>query len=162
MTSSGSSVVDASSAASSAASTVAAAVMNANKNGTGRVAAAESATGFESPYSAVYNSKFPMNFNPDYMTVLELEKFEDHESWRQWMWDHWHWSIYASVAYMTIVFLGQILMRNHEPFKLRGLLTFWNVFLAVFSTAGFLRSVPELVVSVVIDDGGFHKSVCFL
>jgi hypothetical protein len=124
-------------------------------NGTGGVAG-------ESRYSSVFNSKFPMNFNPDYMTVFEFEKFEEHESWRQWMWDHWHWSIYASCIYMGIVFLGCAAMRNREPYKIRGLLTSWNILLTVFSMVGFLSSVPELTVAVMIEGGGFHKSVCTL
>lgn len=109
----------------------------------------------------VYNSKFPMNYTPSYLTLYEFEKFENHEEWRQWMYTHWHWSVYASAAYLLIVFYGQWWMRDRQPLKLRKVLTAWNMSLAIFSSIGFLRSAPELLVSVLKPDG-FHRSVCYL
>jgi elongation of very long chain fatty acids protein 6 len=113
-------------------------------------------------FSTVFNSKHPMNFNPEYMTLFEFERFEEHESWRQWMYTHWNWSVYASVMYVFLVFAGQFVMKNRQPFKLRRLLTVWNISLTVFSTVGFLRSMPELIVSTLGSNGSFHKSVCVL
>lgn len=110
----------------------------------------------------VYNSKFPMNYTPDYLTLYEFEKFENHEEWRQWMFTHWHWSVYASIVYICIVFVGQWLMKDKQPLKLRKVLTAWNVTLALFSAMGFWRSAPELIVSVLKPGHGFHRSVCFL
>lgn len=110
-------------------------------------------------FSRVYNSMYPMNFDPDYVTLFDFEKFEEHESWRQWMYSHWHWSIYASMIYVAVVFAGQAIMRNREPFKIRRILTFWNVALALFSAAGFLRSIPELALSAAQSP---HRSVCYL
>ncbi len=63
------------------------------------------------------------------------------------MYDHWEWSVYASAAYVILIFWGQWMMQNRQPFKLRRLLTVWNVFLAVFSAIGFARSTPELIAS---------------
>lgn len=109
----------------------------------------------------VYNSKYPMNYTPGYLTLYEFEKFENHEEWRQWMFSHWHWSVYASGIYLMIVFYGQYWMQDRQPFKLRKVLTAWNMSLAVFSAMGFVRSAPELLVSVMKPDG-FHRSVCYL
>ncbi|OXA56605.1 putative fatty acid elongation protein 3 [Folsomia candida] len=121
-----------------------------------------SSSGSGNRFSSVFNSKYPMNYNPDYMTLFEFEKYEGHESVRIWMYDHWQWSVYASGIYVGLVFGGQWLMRNREPFKLRRLLTIWNIFLAVFSAIAFLRSIPELLVSILGPNGSLHKSVCFL
>lgn len=109
----------------------------------------------------VYNSKYPMNYTPDYLNLYEFEKFENHEEWRQWMFSHWQWSVYASVIYIMIVFYGQWWMKDKQPYKLRKVLTAWNITLAAFSAMGLFRSAPELIVSVLKPDG-FHRSVCFL
>ncbi|CAL8123749.1 unnamed protein product [Orchesella dallaii] len=109
----------------------------------------------------VYNSKYPMNYTPHYLTLFEFEKFEDHEEWRQWMFTNWHWSVYASVIYVALVFYGQWLMKDKTPLKLRKVLTLWNITLALFSAMGFFRSAPELLVSALQPDG-LHRSVCSL
>jgi len=80
----------------------------------------------------------------------------------RWMYDHWEWSVYASATYVACVFGGQWLMKDRQPFKLRGPLLAWNIFLATFSAIAFLRSIPELVVSILPPNGSLHKSVRFL
>ncbi|ODN04553.1 putative fatty acid elongation protein 3 [Orchesella cincta] len=109
----------------------------------------------------VYNSKYPMNYTPNYLTLFEFEKFENHEEWRQWMFTNWHYSVYASVIYVALVFYGQWLMKDKSPMKLRKVLTLWNITLALFSAMGFFRSAPELFVSAIQPDG-LHRSVCYL
>lgn len=62
-----------------------------------------SSSGSGNRFSSVFNSKYPMNYNPDYMTLFEFEKYEGHESVRIWMYDHWQWSVYASGIYVGLV-----------------------------------------------------------
>lgn len=49
-------------------------------------------------------------------------------------------------------------MKNRAPFKLRGLLFFWNLGLALFSMIGVARFFPEVIHSW--RSFGFHWSVC--
>ncbi|XP_023334075.1 elongation of very long chain fatty acids protein 6 [Eurytemora carolleeae] len=48
---------------------------------------------------------------------------------------------YASSIYMLLIFGGQAYMANRPGFELRGLLTAWNIMLAVFSIMGASRNV---------------------
>ena len=49
-------------------------------------------------------------------------------------------------------------MKSREKFEMRTLLTMWNVCLAVFSTMGACRMVPELIHALTT--AGFRFSVC--
>jgi len=77
---------------------------------------------------------------------------------RRWMERNWTLSIWASLGYIVLIFLGQEWMRNREPFKLRKVLVAWNLMLAAFSIFGFLRTVPELM--YINTTHGVHFSIC--
>ena len=49
-------------------------------------------------------------------------------------------------------------MRSRAPFKLRGLLFFWNFGLALFSIVGITRFLPEFV--HVWKNFGLHWTIC--
>merc|ERR1712055_1219947 len=49
-------------------------------------------------------------------------------------------------------------MADRSPFQLRGLLTAWNIFLAVFSIMGAARTLPEFIYT--ISTQGFYHSLC--
>ena len=55
-------------------------------------------------------------------------------------------------------------VQDRPAFNLRGALASWNLLLTVFSLAGFLRTMPHLVHSVLSDEAGlahgFYASVC--
>jgi len=51
-------------------------------------------------------------------------------------------------------------MKNREPFKLKYTTRFWNLFLAVFSIIGSIRTVPILLLHV-FDTSGWVGSLCW-
>jgi len=59
---------------------------------------------------------------------------------------------------MLMVVGGQAYMADRSPFQLRGLLTAWNIFLAVFSLMGAARTLPEFIYT--ISTQGFYHSLC--
>lgn len=100
--------------------------------------------GFE-PTDKVYQSTSGLN----YTSLLSYEKkFFDEEyvnSRGEWMRANWHMSIYYATAYIVAIFVGQAYMRGRERFELRGALVAWNLFLAVFSLVGTVRTWPEFI-----------------
>ncbi|CAG7815872.1 unnamed protein product [Allacma fusca] len=100
-----------------------------------------------------------LQFHPEsHVKPLEWEKFNFPKSVK-WMEQHWHYSFIFSLMYILIIHAGQMMMKNRRPFKLKSLLFLWNVSLAIFSIAGFLRTFPEIA-KLLTEDSGFHKSVC--
>lgn len=93
-----------------------------------------------------------------YLRLFDFESVEINRH-RLWMGENWHVSIYASLLYISFIYFGGLLMKNRQPFQLRGLLTAWNIGLAAFSALGFLRTAPE-VFHVLKQENGFHHSVC--
>lgn len=103
----------------------------------------------------------PINLTePDYITLAEYERNFELTYWRQFFGNgYWVASIYFSAIYVVCVFGGTVLMQNRQPFKLNGLLTAWNVGLAVMSTWAFSRCLPEFI-HILIGENGFHNSIC--
>lgn len=64
----------------------------------------------------------------------------------------------ALLVYLPVVYLGQLAMASREAFKLRLPLIVWNIGLGLFSTIGFLRSIPEM--AHVLNKFGFQHSIC--
>lgn len=93
-------------------------------------------------------------------SVLSL--FEDAEfdygDKRRWLRSHWQWTLVVAVGYLAAVFYGQKLMRDRKPFNLKRPLFIWNFVLAIFSTLGTIRTVPELL--TVLREGGLHGAIC--
>jgi elongation of very long chain fatty acids protein 6 len=100
---------------------------------------------------------FPI-IEPGYLTIYEWEVVEL-TILRRWVGQHWKLSIYASVIYVILIYLGQSWMKNRPAYNLRTCLTFWNVILALFSLIGFARTAPELW-HVLHEPYGFYTSVC--
>lgn len=101
------------------------------------------------------------HYEDRYLHIFELEKY-DHTTWHDWMHRNWSISIYASVTYAILIFIGQQLMKNRQPFELRKALLGWNMLLAIFSAVGFLRSIPELWYEWTVSPiGGLQRSFCF-
>ena len=59
--------------------------------------------------------------------------------------DHPIVPIIAVMAYAGLVFGGQYVMKDREPWNLRGLMAFWNLSLSVFSWVGMSRTLPQLL-----------------
>lgn len=100
----------------------------------------------------------PAIHNPTYLTAYSWEHMEL-TKWRLWMGENWSISLYASIAYVILIFAGQRFMRDRPAFQLRGVLTLWNIGLALFSMIAFVRVLPELV-HVLSRPNGFFNSVC--
>jgi hypothetical protein len=92
-----------------------------------------------------------------YLVPFEWEHV-DLNGCRRWMGRHWDLSLYASAAYVILIFAGQAWMKDRGPFSLRRRLFFWNLTLAAFSIIGFLRTFPEIL--HVLKETGFYRSVC--
>lgn len=98
-----------------------------------------------------------------YMEPALLEPFSfeifDLSRSRKWFWQNWTLTLYISVAYVVLIWLGQRWMMDRQPFNLRPLLTLWNFGLAIFSAVAFARIIPEFA-HVLHGQNGFHRSVC--
>ncbi|XP_074104668.1 very long chain fatty acid elongase 6 [Cotesia typhae] len=97
-------------------------------------------------------------FQPNYSYVFEFERKFEHENTRDWMTDHWKNSVYFGAIYLVAIFAGRQWMANRPKYDLRGLLTVWNIALAIFSIMGVVRTVPEFY--HVLKNYGFYHSVC--
>jgi hypothetical protein len=62
------------------------------------------------------------------------------------------------VLYLLFCYLGQLIMKNRKPFDLKYQLAAWNLFLAVFSTWGAIRTVPQML--HMLREQDFEHTVC--
>ena len=90
-------------------------------------------------------------------TIFMFEDQYDHEYFQNLMSNYWIYSFYISIIYLIFIFSGQYLMSSRPPFDLKYPLAFWNMFLAIFATLGFIRIFPEFY--VVYKNHGFYGSV---
>ena len=88
-----------------------------------------------------------------------VDEYYSKQTAAEWAYRNWMIPVIACVIYLVLVQLGRRLMRDRPPYKLRGVLTIWNVCLAVFSVLGLVAMAPNLISAV--RDGGFAYSVCF-
>ena len=76
-----------------------------------------------------------------------------------WFEQNWTWSLYCVAAYLLIIAALRIWMKNRGELRLQLLFALWNVGLALFSTLGAVRIVPELA-RLLLMDNGLHNSIC--
>lgn len=95
----------------------------------------------------------------NYSYVFNFEKEFEHSVIRSWMEENWR-SVcgWASGIYMLLIVGGQAWMSKRQPFELRGLLTCWNILLAIFSIMGAARTLPEFIHT--FSTQGFYHSLC--
>jgi len=94
-----------------------------------------------------------------YGHVFPFEKQFNNQLVKDWVIENWiSVCSWAGATYVLLVFSGQAYMSSRPAFKLRGLLTAWNIILAVFSIFGFLRTFPEFLHSLTV--GGIYKTIC--
>lgn len=103
----------------------------------------------------VYASKSGINYTR--LFAYEKRFFDDDfvASKGEWMRQNWHTSIYYAIVYVVAIFLGQAYMKNRTRFELRGALVAWNLFLAIFSAIGSIRTWPEFI-SALTNQGLAH------
>lgn len=73
--------------------------------------------------------------------TTELNYMGAYASQRFWR-SMWHVPLLVSGLYLCGIYWGQKAMAHRKPWDLRGVLAYWNLFLAVFSFMGALRTVP--------------------
>ena len=95
----------------------------------------------------------------NYSYVFNFEQDFEHSVVRIWMEENWR-SVcaWASGIYMLLIFGGQTCMANRPAFDLRGPLTVWSMFLAMFSIMGATRTLPEFMHTLYTH--GFYHSLC--
>merc|ERR1740131_922874 len=95
----------------------------------------------------------------NYSYVFNFEQDFEHSLIRSWMEQNWRAVCgWASGIYMLLIVGGQAWMSNRQPFELRGLLTCWNILLAIFSIMGAARTLPEFIHT--FSTQGFYHSLC--
>ena len=101
-----------------------------------------------------------------YSHMFDFEyRFESKDfvhGWARWLQQveaTWLFSSYTiSLLYIILVFGGKLFMQSRAKFDLRLPLIVWNLFLALFSIAGTIRTWPDFVYS--LRNHGFVYSVC--
>jgi len=72
--------------------------------------------------------------------------------------NRWWISYAASSLYLIGLWKGTSMMKDKAPFGLKTQLALWNLFLAVFSFIGAIRTAPHLF--FMLKDFGFEYTVC--
>jgi len=97
----------------------------------------------------VVNYSFPL---------LDFEKNFDYCQHFEWMAKYWQFCYVFIAVYLLAIYFGQNYMKSRPPFKLRGALLFWNLFLGTFSAFGAWRTIS--VLAHQMSEDGFHEAVC--
>ncbi len=96
---------------------------------------------------------------PNYSYVFDFERDFEHTEAKAWMVANWRTvCFYAAGLYLVVVFAGQQIMASRPRFEMRGVLSCWNLFLALFSIMGACRTIPEFL--YVLSTHGIYHSVC--
>lgn len=96
---------------------------------------------------------------PQYAFTLACEENFDFPESLEMFNNQWHIPYILGVLfYLPVLYFGQILMRNREPFNVKLPMMIWNSGLAIFSIIGFVRVFPEFVFT--LSSKGFHSSIC--
>ncbi|ESO04683.1 hypothetical protein HELRODRAFT_78878 [Helobdella robusta] len=92
------------------------------------------------------------------MDLFKFEKDFDPSAFHSWTLQYWDLTFVYSIIYLVAIFSVQHYMRNRSRFELRSSLIFWSGFLALFSIAGAVRTLPELI--HVLRYEGWYQSMC--
>lgn len=99
------------------------------------------------------------NSSPVFSTdMLVIERDFDADAFLSWIVRYWSLSFGYAALYVVAVFWIQRYMTDRQRFDLRLPLICWSGSLAVFSFAGALRTIPELVYNLRVY--GWFYSVC--
>ncbi|XP_046349903.1 very long chain fatty acid elongase 6-like [Haliotis cracherodii] len=94
----------------------------------------------------------------NYSYVFNFEREWNELTFWKYMIDRWTDSFTYSTIYVLIIFVGQWYMSQRQRFDLRPFLAMWSGILAIFSIAGAVRTLPELLSAV--KNHGLQHSVC--
>lgn len=78
------------------------------------------------------------------------------------VWRYWWFFAVMGAAYLPTIFGLKYWMKDRPAFNLRRPLILWNIFMATFSTAGFLSIVYPIIENWVYPGGGLtpHEFIC--
>ena len=94
-----------------------------------------------------------------YSHVFDFEQRFDERKAQGWVQENWvPMTAWAGSVYVILVFSGQAWMASRPAYQLRGPLTAWSAFLAIFSIFGFARVFPEFLHTLTTR--GFYDSIC--
>merc|ERR1711974_453169 len=94
-----------------------------------------------------------------YSHVFDFEQRFDERKAQGWVQENWvPMTAWAGSVYIILVFSGQAWMASRPAYQLRGPLTAWSAFLAIFSIFGFARVFPEFLHTLTTR--GFYDSIC--
>ena len=97
---------------------------------------------------------------PSYATLpFSFETVIDRREGVEWFQRNWTTSFFYVTAYLFVIFGLSLWMEGRKRFEVKNALIWWNLGLAVFSAAGSIRMLPELL-SILGEEDGYHKSVC--
>lgn len=95
---------------------------------------------------------------PGVPIAFGFETSFDYENILKWHEKNWTISVYISIIYLILVFVGSSWMKSRPAFGLRLPLTIWSWCLAIFSIFGVLRIVPPWIHSY--QNKGWSASLC--
>jgi len=90
--------------------------------------------------------------------MFSFEESFDYDEFHAWILRHWTISFHYTAIYVVLIFACRRYMANRPRFELRLPLAVWSGMLAIFSIAGAVRTIPELV--HILRWHGFEESVC--
>ena len=90
--------------------------------------------------------------------LFSFEKNFDPDAFHVWTVKNWDRTITYSIIYVIAIFTTQYFMKERRKFELRGPLICWSGILAIFSMAGAVRTLPELL--NVLNNEGWYPSMC--
>jgi len=90
--------------------------------------------------------------------MFSFEESFDHDDFYAWIVRYWTISFFYAAAYVVFIFVGRWYMAKRPRFELRLPLATWSGMLAIFSIAGAVRTIPELM--HILKWHGFEESVC--
>jgi len=90
--------------------------------------------------------------------MLPFERTFDPDAFLSWIVRHWTLAFVYAAAYVTIIFSWKAYMSSRSRFEIRLPLIIWSGFLALFSIAGAVRTIPELF--YILRHQGWTHSLC--
>lgn len=95
---------------------------------------------------------------PIYSYTLPWEADFDYYGSLESFYDNWYIPfVWSFLVYLPLIYLGQYLMKDRQPFSLKIALILWNGALCIFSVYGLSRVLPEFIWSY---KRGIHHTVC--
>jgi elongation of very long chain fatty acids protein 6 len=100
---------------------------------------------FQYPVTAVLYSDFEKTFDP--LPMLHIMQDNNYVV-----------PVAAVLVYVSFCYFGTKIMANQKPFGLETPLALWNLFLALFSAWGSLRTVPHMF--LMLSTMTFEETIC--